>query len=260
MFRANGQGGNGRFCRWKGKRASVVAPVPVFCQPVEVFKKSATECRSDGFRMKLYAPLWQGPVPDCHDGAVFGMGSGNQCFRESVHGKGMVSDGRERGGDMLEQAGAVVCDIRASAVTCMDGGTDMAAMKVADALMSQTNAEYRYGVLQNGVAADAEVTFDVRASRTGRNHDIVESLQYIRVPVTRIVRYDGRRTAIDGQNQVVKVAGKGIVVVDQQGFSQFGVSPADGAGRAIRNVTGLRARLEPATISKRNRRHSIGPL
>ena len=142
----------------------------------------------------------------------------------------------------------------------MDGKIDMAAMKVADALMSQTNAEYRYDVLQNGIATDAEITVVIRPSWTRRDHDVVELLQYIRVPVACIVGYDGRCTAVDGQNQMVKVAGKGIVIVDQQGSSQFCVSPADGAGRAIRNVAGLRVRLEPATISKRNRRHSIGPL
>ena len=138
--------------------------------------------------------------------------------------------------------------------------TDMAAMEVADALMSEADTEYRYGVLQDGVPADTEIAVMIRSSRAGRDHDVVEPVQYFRVPVACIVRYDSRRTAIDGQNQVVKVAGKGIVVVDQQGSSQFCVSPADGAGCAIRNVTGLRVRLEPATISKRNRRHSIGPL
>ena len=142
----------------------------------------------------------------------------------------------------------------------MGGKTDIAAMKVADALMSQTDAEYRYGVLHDGIAANAEITVVIRPSWTWRDHDVVESMQYVRVPVACVVRYDGRCTAVDGQNQMVKVAGKGIVVVDQQGSSQFCVSPADGAGRAIRNVTGLRVRLEPATISKRNRRHSIGPL
>ena len=87
-----------------------MAQVPFFCQRVEVFKNPVAECRSDGFRMQLHAPLWQGTVADSHDGAIFRMGCGNQCFRESVHGQRMVSDGSKWGRNMLEQTGAIVCD------------------------------------------------------------------------------------------------------------------------------------------------------
>ena len=87
-----------------------MTPVPIFCQFVEVFKKLVAESRSDGFRMELYAPLRQCTVPDTHDGSVFRMGCGNQCFRKPIHGKGMISDGGKRGWNVLEKAGAVVCD------------------------------------------------------------------------------------------------------------------------------------------------------
>ena len=184
----------------------------------------------DALGVELHAMDREIPVVHGHDDPVLGPGGGDQHIRQRVprDDQAMIARGVEGRGHALQDAGAVMGDRAALAVHRHRRAHHLAAERLADRLVAQTDAHQRYFPRGGGDQGEADPRL-VRRAGAGREHD------GLGVPGQRVlhgqlvVAHDLARST-DIADEMDEVEGEAVVIVDEQDHGRI-LAPPSCAGQ-----------------------------
>src|SRR5208282_1067301 len=194
----------------KGLRAALILEAEEIC---EELRAGGGE---HGFGVELDAFDREIAVAEAHDHAVFRHGGDGQAARESAafdHQR-MIARGGERAGQAAKQGFAVVADLAGFSVHEARGADHAPAKRLADALMTEADAEdgYLRGEAADQLHADARLA---RRAGAGGDHDALgaERRDFVERDAVVAAHQEFLPELAEDLSQVV---GEGIVVVDEQ--------------------------------------------
>ena len=123
---------------------------------------------ADGFRVELHAPREPPAIADRHDRAVVGPRDRLELGRQrGLDDERVVADRAEALRQAAEDALAAMEDGADAAMHDLRAAHDAAAAHVREALVAEAHAEHGHRVLQQRLAADAEVALALGAPGPG---------------------------------------------------------------------------------------------